>query len=238
MSDLPISRRRAETRHRLMEAALGVLADRGVLAASVEEICDQAGFTRGAFYSNFESKNDLVLALLQQEAAQTHAMVDRLAQSELAGRAGDDLSRLTSYAEQAIRTVLPTRRRDRVWVMAVAEMRLYAAREPGIRDAYLAFRRQSKSDLLNRLMVMAQDVGWEFTIPPGSAVEVLDALYERASLKAIMLDPEGNRPDLTQEALTPYIDMMKALIRPAVPVTPATPGASPESEPPASQPTT
>ncbi|MDX5318539.1 MAG: TetR family transcriptional regulator, partial [Actinomycetes bacterium] len=66
MIDRP-SPRRTATRDRLIEAALGVFAEKGVLAATVEEICDAAGFTRGAFYSNFESKTELFFALAERE---------------------------------------------------------------------------------------------------------------------------------------------------------------------------
>jgi hypothetical protein len=58
-------RSRTATRARLLEGALEVFAERGFAGASVEDICDQAGFTRGAFYSNFGSKDELVLALFQ-----------------------------------------------------------------------------------------------------------------------------------------------------------------------------
>ncbi|MDN5804236.1 MAG: TetR/AcrR family transcriptional regulator, partial [Microlunatus sp.] len=61
----PITARRAQTRERLMAAARTVFADRGVEGASVEEICEAAGFSRGAFYSNFGDRSDLVLAMNQ-----------------------------------------------------------------------------------------------------------------------------------------------------------------------------
>ncbi|QLQ17106.1 MAG: helix-turn-helix transcriptional regulator [Micropruina sp.] len=50
-----------------MDAAIVLFAEKGVLAASVEEICEQAGFTRGAFYSNFESKDDLCVAVMHRQ---------------------------------------------------------------------------------------------------------------------------------------------------------------------------
>lgn len=65
-ADLPISARRARTRERLLTAAVAVFAERGINAASVEEICEAADFSRGAFYSNFADKSDLVLALLDR----------------------------------------------------------------------------------------------------------------------------------------------------------------------------
>ena len=55
--------RRAETRERLLRAARTVFARRGVQAATVDEIAEEAGFTTGALYSNFKGKEDLVLAV-------------------------------------------------------------------------------------------------------------------------------------------------------------------------------
>lgn len=60
------TRRRQNTRARLLDAAHEVFGEVGMDAASVEAICERAGFTRGAFYSNFESKEDLFLALITQ----------------------------------------------------------------------------------------------------------------------------------------------------------------------------
>jgi AcrR family transcriptional regulator len=50
----------------LLAAAAGVFYRRGFEAASVEEITAEAGFSRGAFYSNFESKEQLLVELLQE----------------------------------------------------------------------------------------------------------------------------------------------------------------------------
>jgi AcrR family transcriptional regulator len=56
--------KRAETRRRLLDAAAEVFIRRGFGGASVEEICAEAGYTRGAFYSNFESKEQMFTELL------------------------------------------------------------------------------------------------------------------------------------------------------------------------------
>lgn len=48
-----------------MAAARTVFAEQSVEGASVEEICEAAGFTRGAFYSNFSDRSELVLAMIQ-----------------------------------------------------------------------------------------------------------------------------------------------------------------------------
>jgi AcrR family transcriptional regulator len=58
--------RRAETRGRLVQAALTVFARRGFHAASVAEIADEAGLSTGALYSHFVSKDDLFLACMDE----------------------------------------------------------------------------------------------------------------------------------------------------------------------------
>lgn len=62
------TRRRAETRRRLFAAALETFAERGFYGASVEDICERAGYTRGAFYSNFASKEELFFGLYAEQA--------------------------------------------------------------------------------------------------------------------------------------------------------------------------
>jgi AcrR family transcriptional regulator len=57
--------RQRQTRERLLEAAERVFLRRGLRGSSVEEIAAEAGFTRGAFYSNFDSKDQLFVELLQ-----------------------------------------------------------------------------------------------------------------------------------------------------------------------------
>ena len=74
-----------------MAAAVRMFAERGIIGASVEEICEAAGFTRGAFYSNFADKDELVLALLRktlrtQVAAAEQAIARTMAAPSRAGR--------------------------------------------------------------------------------------------------------------------------------------------------------
>ncbi len=58
--------RRLQTRERLLEAAHELFVERGFGATSLEEIADAAGYTRGAFYSNFRDKTDLLIESLQR----------------------------------------------------------------------------------------------------------------------------------------------------------------------------
>jgi AcrR family transcriptional regulator len=56
---------REETREKLFQAAAEVFEEQGIGAASIEAIAAAAGLTRGAFYSNFDDKDDLIIAMLE-----------------------------------------------------------------------------------------------------------------------------------------------------------------------------
>ncbi|MET0675901.1 MAG: TetR/AcrR family transcriptional regulator [Bradyrhizobium sp.] len=62
---------RDDTRDRLFEAAARVFEEQGIGSASIEAIAAAAGFTRGAFYSNFKSKDELIIAMLEDHVEQS-----------------------------------------------------------------------------------------------------------------------------------------------------------------------
>jgi AcrR family transcriptional regulator len=76
--------KQAQTRRALLDAAARVFVERGFAGASVEVIAAEAGFTRGAFYSNFSTKEELFAELLQQRV---YAQYSRMAEHELVGGA-------------------------------------------------------------------------------------------------------------------------------------------------------
>jgi AcrR family transcriptional regulator len=63
------SARRAQTRARLLDAAARVYAQRGFAGATLEEVASEAGFTKGAVYGHFGSKENLLLALVEEYLA-------------------------------------------------------------------------------------------------------------------------------------------------------------------------
>ena len=72
---------RDDTREKLFEAAARVFEEQGIGGASIEIIAAAAGFTRGAFYSNFKSKDELIIAMLEDHVEQSiermHDLLDR-----------------------------------------------------------------------------------------------------------------------------------------------------------------
>jgi AcrR family transcriptional regulator len=79
------ARRREATRRSLLAAATVVFAEHGFHGASLDQVARAAGFTKGAVYSNFESKDDLFLALLEERAQQEMAALRRAVDDDRPG---------------------------------------------------------------------------------------------------------------------------------------------------------
>jgi AcrR family transcriptional regulator len=65
------------TRQALLEAAVKLFCERGLEGASVDEVAQAAGYTKGAFYANFKSKEELFLVMLDQQFAQELERLDK-----------------------------------------------------------------------------------------------------------------------------------------------------------------
>lgn len=83
---------RVQTRERLLEAAETLFAEHGIAETSIDRIAEAAGYSRGAFYSNFDDKDTLVLALIERHQDRSMAETDEIA--ELAADPDDFLARL------------------------------------------------------------------------------------------------------------------------------------------------
>jgi AcrR family transcriptional regulator len=112
---------RQRTREALISAAMQVFARDGYAGASVDAIAAQAGFTVGALYSNFATKQELFLAVFEQHCTGELAALRALAAQ--AARAGELLAAVTArFAD------LDDQQRQ--WWQLSAELWLYAQRHP------------------------------------------------------------------------------------------------------------
>jgi len=127
------TRSRENTRARLLEAAALVFAEEGLDGATVEAVCERAGFTRGAFYSNFESKDELFLELAGTVSAERLTAVrERVAELNESGALAQDCDATT-----LVQQVMDTGSDDRLGVMLLSEIRIRALRDQAFGTAYL-----------------------------------------------------------------------------------------------------
>jgi AcrR family transcriptional regulator len=113
-------------RRLVLEAARRVFLARGYASASVDAIADEAGFSKGVVYSQFDSKADMFLALLDARISERAEQNEQLAE-QLGGR---------QLAEAVPALALSLRRAEPEWMQLVMEFRLHAARVPELNRRY------------------------------------------------------------------------------------------------------
>jgi AcrR family transcriptional regulator len=179
----PAVRRRSATRDRLLEATRQVLAREGIQGASVEHICEQAGFTRGAFYSNFSSKDDLLLALFRRERDQMFdSMRAATVPESYAGLGPVDAIGVIIDRFLSLQSV------DRVGLLVHLEFSLRGLRGDAVGQEFNASWRELKDELVSLMTLIVAALGREFTIDPRHAATVLAGTYDEALREAVTED--------------------------------------------------
>lgn len=207
------SARREATRQRVLDAAREVFAERGVIGGTVEDICERAGFTRGAFYSNFADKDDVLQALIAREHGRLSEHVDagfaRLEET-LGGddsAAADAGATMAAVADWLLRAVPD----DRLFSLIQTELEIHAVRDPdtsrAFRDADALFRARIAAFLERGLRLL----GRELVVGVDDATDAILAIVERSTRRALLAGDPGD-PDAFARVMLPVL--MAAASRP------------------------
>jgi AcrR family transcriptional regulator len=152
----------AQTRDRLLDAARNLVVRRGFAGASVRDIAEAAGYSQGAFYSNFASKEAVLLDLMRQHKDEEVARLSLMLDSVEA-----DPSRLIDGFEQwaeALET-------DTEWTLLSAELQLHAHRNPQFAREYgamMAIQRERFGALIGRTVALTGK-----PVPPADELSIL-----------------------------------------------------------------
>lgn len=136
-----VTRRRVRTRANLLDAAFSVFAAKGFGRVSIEEVCEAAGYSRGAFYSNFDSLDELFFALYRQRA-------DLIAEQVADALALDGPGLDVPAAVDRVTEVLLL---DRDWLLVKTDFLVRAAREPEVARTLLEHRARLRQAIADRL---------------------------------------------------------------------------------------
>ncbi|WP_136042942.1 MULTISPECIES: TetR/AcrR family transcriptional regulator [unclassified Microbacterium] len=178
----PATRSRENTRARLLEAAAQVFAEVGLDGASVEAVCERAGFTRGAFYSNFESKDELFLMLA--------ASVSEVRVSGVRTRV-EELTAEGALVEgcdpiELVQQIMELGGDDRLGVMLLSEIRIRALRDAKFGEAYLA----QESEMVSSIAQIIDDIvlvsALKLRLPAETAARMLMILWEGMTVRGAM----------------------------------------------------
>lgn len=169
------------TRERLLAAAAEVFAAKGFAAASLDEVAERAGYSKGAVYSNFGSKEELVLAVLDVRLNQRLLNIAGLVDAE--APADEQLRSAGRLLEKAFDE-------ERPWFLLWLEFAAYVARHPHYRPTFAERERQMRAAMAQVMRVRAGELRLRPALPVDDLATVLFALGDGLSM-AKLRDPDG-----------------------------------------------
>lgn len=187
-----------------MDAALDAFAERGFHGASVEDVCERAGFTRGAFYSNYASKTELFIALYERQTARVLEVLD-----STAAPADDDMDARDLGA--VVTKFMSSAPYDRRWFVINYEFALLALRNEASRAAFAAARKRAWTTFAAHLTEVLERMGLELTVPALELTRWLFAIYEGGVTQAFV-EPDLISPHDISERVNPIV--LESVTRP------------------------
>ncbi|WP_433598142.1 TetR/AcrR family transcriptional regulator [Nocardia sp. CA-135953] len=193
------SKRRTRTRQRILDAAFETFAEAGFGNSTVEQVCERAGFTRGAFYSNFVSLEELFLAMWEQRSAQMLANVKAILDTDCPTVIGD--------TRQTVARSLAAIPLDDKWFRISSEFTAHALRRPTLQPIIVAHEQAIMTTMMLVVEKLINRVGRAVTDRDGLG-RALAAVHDGTSLQ-ILMDPSNpaihqHRIDLFAHVLVAY----------------------------------
>ncbi len=192
--------RTEETQAKILDAALAIFSEQGFEKTQLEEVAARAGYTRGAIYAHYSSKEDLFLALMEHRVLTKFAAIRKVIEAE------PEVSKRPGIFKRWLAAQLS----DQAWGTLMLEFKLYALRRPQSREklqhTYDLMFRSSGNDFIEVLF------GHDFDKATRSAVERRFAVMG-AIMSAVILESHF-RPKLLprQHLQTLLEELYEALI--------------------------
>ena len=186
---IPVTRRRENTRARLLDAAAQLFAEVGLDGASVEAICERAGFTRGAFYSNFASKDELFLELAasvaEQRVSAVRAQIDEFVAT----------GRLTGEADPItlVQQIMDLGADDRLSVLMMSEIHIRALRDEAFAAAYVAQERAMVGSIEEIIQGIVDAGLFTLRVEASEAARMLLLLWEGTMVRGVIEGHDGEQ---------------------------------------------
>jgi AcrR family transcriptional regulator len=178
--------RRLQTRERLLAAAAEVFASRGYHAASVDQVAERAGFTTGAVYSAFGSKEELFLGVVEEHMRRSVAAME----AAVADRPTVD-DRVREGAAHWMDLVARTPE----MVLLHTEFWAFAVRDARVRPRVAAYYAEVRAALCRLLDAGARELGLRLTMPVEDVAIAVEALADGIARQRLS-DPAAVSDDL------------------------------------------
>jgi AcrR family transcriptional regulator len=171
----------ADTRRRVLDAAEAVFRREGFHGASLDQVAREAGFTKGAVYSRFDSKADLFFALLDRRSGERVAGLEASAFDDLGAE-----EFVRAFAEAFARSV----RDEPDWWAVVIEFMSVVARDPALRERYAAHHDRTREAIAADLERRAPGAGRAPALPARHLATAMLAIANGLTLERLIAPSE------------------------------------------------
>ncbi|SDO54240.1 DNA-binding transcriptional regulator, AcrR family [Nakamurella panacisegetis] len=193
-----VTKRRAETRARLLAAAADTFAELGFGRSTVEDVCERAGYSRGAFYSNFSSLDELFFVMYEQRSIEVVDRASTAVDEALRAAAGAPLS--VGEVMDRVLAALPVSRDSELLKL---EFFAHAVRHPEVAAALVEQRRRLREELLPVLRIGLAAAGLDpDAVDLDDVARVVLALQDGLYFQELLEPGDARLETLRHHALT------------------------------------
>ena len=203
------TRRRENTRTKLVRASLEVFVEKGIDGATVDDLVSAAGFTRGAFYSNFSSKEEVFTALFDEVTAELIAIANTAVGSAVSDGECTDSQSPPDLDDAGVMLAVfeGIRPFGRQWYLLYSDAIARSLRDERMRAA-LAEQRERLRDQIGALLTLRLEAsGARALLAPEDLAQLLIGIFVDLMLREQMEDR-----DVTELAATTILGTLHAFI--------------------------
>lgn len=173
--------KQATTRAALLDAGADVFTQVGYEAATVDGITEAAGFSRGAFYSNFDTKDELFLTLIESRI--DSSLSDIASAFQQGATASERIKSGGKFLDSLVA-------RDRQWCLLYMEFWSRAVRDPKLRKRFASQYEAWRAGITEMIEAQSLELGIKLDAPAREFASALIALFEGHVLQQL-IDPKG-----------------------------------------------
>lgn len=184
----------ARTRQLVLEAAERLFVADGFGATSLEDIAREAGFSKGAVYSNFAGKADLFFAIVEQQFDELAARLRTAVDAET-----DALARLAAvgtWYQEFLRV-------ESGWARSLPEVAALAAQDEGARERFGRLLQAIEASITELTAQQQESLGIQFGLPPEQVSALIVALVMGLAVRS--LHDLESPPELFNNALARFL---------------------------------
>lgn len=205
------TRRKENTRTKLVRASLDVFVEKGIDGATVDDLVTAAGFTRGAFYSNFSTKEEVFSALFDEVTAELITIANSAVESAVGEATNGEARRIADLDDAGVMLAVfeGIRPFGRQWYLLYSDAIARSLRDERMRAELAVQRARLRDEIGAMLSLRLAASGDRALLPAEDLAQLLMGIFID-----LMLREQMDQRDVTELAATTILGTLRAFVEP------------------------